>query len=209
MNNYTILSNGIIKQKNVNKITYNFDYSNKYNNYGEKGKSLAHLRYGILLGFLGRSPNSIIDIGYGNGDFLNVCVKSIKNVYGCDISDYPIPNGAKKINLSDISNIEVSCFFDSLEHFDDIYDIKKVNTDYIYISVPNCHNLSESWFLNWYHRRENEHLYHFNKESLCNFMDECGYECVYSSNFEDIVRFNPVIYPLENILSCIFKKKES
>ena len=207
MDNYIILPNGVIKQKNINKIIYNYDYSNKYNQYGDKSKSLAHLRYGVLLGFLGRNPTSIVDVGYGNGDFINVCLKSITNVYGCDISDYPIPEKSKKIEFSDISNVEVTCFFDSLEHFDDIYDIKKIKTDYIFISVPYCHNLSEEWFLNWYHRRENEHLYHFNKESLCKFMNECGYECLYSSNFEDIVRFNPIIYPLENILSCIFKKK--
>ena len=31
MNNYKKLTNGIIKQININKIEYNFDYSNKYN----------------------------------------------------------------------------------------------------------------------------------------------------------------------------------
>jgi hypothetical protein len=207
MENYITLPNGVIKQKNVNKIKYNYNYSDKYNQYGEKGIALAHLRYGVLLGYLKRNPTSIVDVGYGNGDFLRVCLMSIKNVYGSDISDYPIPENAKKIEFSDISNVEVTCFFDSLEHFDDIYDIKKIKTDYIFISVPHCHNLSNEWFIDWYHRRENEHLYHFNKESLCNFMDECGYECVYSSNFEDIVRFNPKMHPLTNILSCIFKRK--
>lgn len=208
MDNYVILPNGIIKQKNVKKIQYNYDYSNRYNQYGNKSIALAHLRYGVLLGYLKRTPTSIVDVGYGNGDFLRVCLQSINNVYGSDISDYPIPENVKKLEFSDISNVEVTCFFDSLEHFDDIYDIRKIKTDYIFISVPHCHNLSDEWFLNWYHRRENEHLYHFNKESLSKFMDECGYECVYSSNFEDIVRFNPRIYPLTNILSCIFKRKD-
>jgi hypothetical protein len=206
LENYTKLSNGVIKQLNINKIKYDYDYSNKYNGYGEKGIALAHLRYGVLIGVLGRTPKSIVDVGYGNGDFLKVSVKNVKESYGCDISDYPVPDGVKKIDFSDISNIEVTCFFDSLEHFEDIYEIKKINSDYIFISLPNCHYLSDEWFENWYHRRENEHLYHFNKESLCNFMSECGYTCIYTSNFEDIVRFNPKMHPLENILSCVFKK---
>ena len=179
---------------------------NKYNNYGDKSINLAHLRYGVLLGVLKRNPKNIVDVGYGNGDFLKVCLKDIKDVYGCDISDYPVPNGVKKIDLIDI-NTDVTCFFDSLEHFDDIYEIQKIKTNYIFISVPNCHYFSDEWFHDWYHRRENEHLYHFNYESLCNFMDECGYESIYTSNFEDIIRFNQKIYPQHNILSCVFKKK--
>ena len=208
MENYTILTNGVIKQKVINKIKYNYEYSNKYNKYGEKSIALSYLRLGILLGVLGKTPTSIVDVGYGNGDFLISCLKCVKNVYGCDISDYPIPDKVKKIDFCDISNVEVTCFFDSLEHFEDIYEIQKIKTDYIFISVPDCHFISEEWFKNWYHRRENEHLYHFNKESLCKFMDECGYECIYSSNFEDTIRFNENIHPLTNILSCIYKKKE-
>lgn len=203
--NYKRLSNGVIKQVNINKVTYDYNYSNRYNGYGEKGTALAHLRFGVLLGVLGKSPESVVDVGYGNGDFLKVCVKNIKDVYGCDISDYPTPDGVKKIDFINI-NTDVTCFFDSLEHFDNIYEINKIKTNYIFLSVPNCHYLSDEWFTNWYHRRENEHLYHFNYESLCNFMNECGYECIYTSNFEDIIRFNPIIYPLPNILSCIFKK---
>jgi SAM-dependent methyltransferase len=204
--NYEILQNGIIKQINIKKITYNYDYSNKYNNYGEKGKYLSYLRYGVLLGAIKDTPKSIVDVGYGNGDFLTVCKKNIENVYGCDISDYPLPDGCKKIRLEDISGVDVVCFFDSLEHFEDISFIKNLNTKYIFISVPWCHNLSDLWFKNWYHRRENEHLYHFNEDSLKLFFKESGYDCIYTSSFEDIVRFNPAIYPLPNILSCIFIK---
>ena len=43
LSNYTKLENGVIKQKNVNKIEYNYEYSNKYNNYGEKSNYLSYL----------------------------------------------------------------------------------------------------------------------------------------------------------------------
>jgi len=209
LENYERLPNGVIKQKHVQKIMYNYDYSNIYNSYGEKGKYISYLRYGILIGVLGHIPKSIVDVGYGNGDFLNVCKGEIPEVYGCDISDYPIPEGCIKVALEDISGVDVTCFFDSFEHFEDITFLGHLKTKYVYISVPWCHYLSDEWFQHWRHRRENEHLYHFQKESLIRHFEEYGYSCIYSGNPEDIIRKNQSITPLENILTCIFKKKES
>lgn len=206
LDNYKLLSNGVIKQLDIKKIEYNYDYSNKYNSYGEKSNYISYLRYGVLIGAIKQIPASIVDVGYGNGDFLRVCQKTIKNVYGCDISDYPPPDGCKKIMLDEIKNVDVVCFFDSLEHFEDIDFIRDLDTKYIFISVPWCHYSSDEWFKNWYHRRENEHLYHFNENSLKTFFKEKGYNCIYTSSFEDIIRFNPTVHPLPNILSCIFEK---
>lgn len=206
LENYTLLPNGVIRQIKVDKIEYNYEYSNKYNSYGEKGNYLSYLRYGVLLGVLQNTPKSLVDVGYGNGDFLKACSNTIKELYGCDLSDYPVPEGCKKINLKDITGVEVTCFFDSLEHFEDITFVKDLKTEYVYISVPWCHYISDEWFKSWYHRRENEHIYHFNKESLIKFFEESGYECIYTGSHEDIIRFNKHVHPLPNILSCIFKK---
>jgi len=205
--NYTRLSNGVIKQNIITPIKYDYNYSNVYNSYGEKGKYLSYLRYGVLIGVLQFIPETIVDVGYGNGDFLSVCTKSIRNVYGCDLSDFPVPEKCTKISIEQIHNVDVVCFFDSLEHFMDISFIKELYTKYVFISVPWCHYLSDEWFTSWYHRRENEHIYHFNDKSLQTFFDESGYDCIYTSSFEDIIRFNSLIHPLPNILSCIFKKR--
>ena len=207
MDNYETLDTGVIKQIKVEKIPYNFEYSNKYNDYGEKSNYLSYLRFGVLIAVLNKIPDSIVDIGYGNGDFLRVCKNAnIKNVYGCDISDYPVPNGCIKIDISEIKNSDVVCFFDSLEHFDDINVIKNMETEYIFISVPYCHNYNDKWFLKWYHRRPNEHLWHFNDKSLIETFKNNGYECIYTSNFEDIIRKNESSKNYPNILSCVFKK---
>jgi hypothetical protein len=212
LDNYEVLPNGVIKQKIVNKINYNYDYSNNYNNHGEKGKYLNYLRFGVLTGVLGRLPKGIVDIGYGNGDFLKVCKNAIDNVYGCDISDYPVPEGCIKINFNDINtidNIDVICFFDSLEHFDDINIIKDLKSEYIFISVPWCHYISDKWFDDWCHRKSDEHLFHFNKDALINFFKECNYTNIYIGCFEDAIRQNNQVKPLDNILSGIFKKNSS
>jgi hypothetical protein len=207
LENYERLENGVIKQVKVNKISYNYDYSNKYNNYGEKANYISYLRLGVLLGLLKKTPNSLVDIGYGNGAFLKACQTLIPNLYGCDLSEYPVPDGCKKIEFSDISQVDVTCFFDSLEHFDDITVIKNLDTQYIFISLPWCHYHSDEWFKNWYHRRENEHLYHFNEKSLIQFFDECGYDCLYTGCFEDVIRVNSSVKPDTNILSGLFVKK--
>ena len=207
MTNYETLPNGVIHQiKIVNKIKkYDVKYvDDRYNSYGEKGLQMAYLRYGYLRGVIKEPILSILDVGYGNGDFLKVCKNTINNCYGNDISQYPLPENTLFVdNLID-NYYDVICFFDSLEHFEDINFVKDLNCKYIYISVPFCHNFNLEWFRNWKHRREDEHLWHFNDGSLNNFMLEMGFVNISYSNVEDNIRKgtdNNI-----NILTGIFKK---
>ena len=207
MENYKILNNGVIHQyKLLSKLKeYNKDYINsRYNSYGEKGLQMAYLRLGHLLGVLGKIPKSILDIGYGNGDFLKVSQKIIPNCYGNDISNYPTPDNVEFVENIKEKHFDVITFFDVLEHFENIEFVKDLKCNYIMISVPNCHFFSEEWFKNWKHRRPDEHIFHFNEESLNNYFKEMGFEKISCSNIEDIIRI-----PIDNnsnILTAIFKK---
>ena len=204
--NYEILKNGLIKQINIeNQIqTYDKDYvDQRYNKYGEKGPQMAGLRFGYLIASLGFIPKSILDIGYGNGDFLKVTQESV-NSFGNDISGYPVPNKTKFIQNIFDNHYDVISMFDVLEHFEDITFVKNLKCDYIYISLPWCHNFSDKWFENWKHRRPDEHLWHFNENSIKNFFHEMGFEMVTYSNVEDVIR--TPIDENPNILTCIFKK---
>jgi len=206
IDNYEILENGLIRQiKILDKIqSYDFQYvDERYNKYGEKGPQMAGLRLGYLIGNLGYIPKSILDIGYGNGDFLKVTEQGIES-YGNDISGYPIPTGSKFVNNIFDKHYDVICMFDVLEHFEDISFVKDLSCDYIYISLPWCHNFSDDWFENWKHRRPDEHLWHFNETSITNFFKEMGFELVVHSNVEDIIRKSTDNNP--NILTCLFKK---
>ena len=147
---------------------------------------------------------SLLDVGYGNGDFLKACSSSIPYLFGNDISGYPIPRSCVYVNDILAYEYDVVCFFDSLEHFEDISFVKDLKTKYVYISVPWCYNFSDEWFKNWKHRREDEHLWHFNPISLENFMNEMGYTLVISSCIEDTIRKPVDNNP--NILTAIFKK---
>ena len=205
LDNYIKLENGLIKQDVVNKIDYNQDYiNNSYNNYGLKTTQISHLRLGYILGVIGKVPDSILDVGYGNGEFLKTCSSVIPNCYGNDITGYPIPEGSTFISDIYSHKFDVTCFFDVLEHFDDIYDIKHLKSEFIVVSLPNCHYYSDEWFENWKHRRPNEHLWHFNSQSLIKFMREIGYRLVDISNVEDVVRNNNESY--SNILTGVFVK---
>jgi hypothetical protein len=207
LQNYKILENGIIKQIKINKkIEYDQNYiKNSYDNYGEKVNYISYLRLGYLIGSLGFVPKSILDVGYGNGIFLKNAKNIIPNCYGNDITDYNLPDNIIFIKNIFSQHFDVITFFDSLEHFDDIEFIKKLNCDYILISLPWCTYKSDEWFEKWKHRRPDEHLFHFNDLSLIKFMEECGYNLINITNIEDTIRKST---EEKNILTGIFKKND-
>jgi hypothetical protein len=206
LENYEQLPNGVIQQINRSPFSYGADYSGAYNKLGEIGNRMSYLRLGYLLGVIKEIPDSILDIGYGNGSFLAAASTAIQNCYGSDVSDaYPLPNGLTYVESPYDNYYDVVTMFDVLEHFDDIYDIKNLNCKYLFVSMPWCHYFSDDWFANWKHRKPNEHLYHFNGVSLYTFMDEIGFDVIDISNIEDCIR-KPVDNN-KNILSGIFKKR--
>lgn len=208
LKNYEQLQNGVIHQKKIlNKLpNYNKKYvDERYNSYGEKGMQMAYLRLGYMLGVLGKyGINSVLDVGYGNGDFLKACMDYNLEAYGNDISEYPLPDGATFVKDILKKEVDVICFFDSLEHFEKIDFVKDLKAEFVFISLPYCNYKSDEWFKSWKHRRPDEHLWHFNFHSLKQFMKEQGYELERISNFEDTIRKST--NSDMNILSGIFKK---
>lgn len=197
---------GIIEQIDKSqKIPYDPSYSDvRYNAYGIKVDNMSHLRLGFILGSIGHNINSILDVGYGNGSFLKTCTNIIPKCYGADISGYPIPSGCEFVSDITEESYDVITFFDSLEHFEDITFIEKLKCKYICISLPWCHYYNDEWFDMWKHRRPNEHLFHFNDESLDNFFSFYKYKKINSSsNIEDTIRKST---ETKNILTAIYKK---
>jgi len=207
ISNYEQLPNGVIHQIKVNNQIrdYNQEYVNQsYNVYGEKVTQMSYLRLGYLLGVINTKPKSLLDVGYGNGSFIEACQNTIEYCYGNDINSYPLPANAEFVTDITSHFYDVITFFDSLEHFIDIDIVGFLKCNYVMISVPCCHNFSDDWFLNWKHRRPDEHLWHFNEQSLTNFFTEHNYTLVSLSNIEDTIR--KPIDDNTNILTAIFKK---
>lgn len=205
LKNYDVDHNGVIYQKEKTLITYNTEYvETRYNSYGELSNYMSYLRLGYILGALKHIPESILDVGYGNGNFLKVCKTLINNCYGNDISGYSLPEDCVFIKDITSKHFDIITFYDSLEHFENINFVKELQCNYVCISVPWCHYYNDEWFNTWKHRRENEHIYHFNETSLEKFMIDMGFELISYSNVEDSIRKSSNLD--KNILTGIFKK---
>jgi len=203
---YTKNDLGVIEQTDKNfSVAYDLSYvQSRYDTYGEQGRNMAHLRLGYIIGAMSRVPASVLDVGYGNGDFLRVCRELISDVNGNDISQYPLPEGCNFVADIHSRHFDVVCFFDSLEHFTNIDFVQNLDANYVVVSLPWCHYLNDEWFTNWKHRRPGEHFWHFNDSTLPAFMKSQGYECISLTSIEDLIRKPKDGLP--NILSAVFKR---
>ena len=205
---YEKLSNGVIVQKD-RKITMNYDEDYIVNAYSDESMfNISYLRVGFLLSYLhsrglGSKGWSILDVGYGFGHFLKICNQYGFNSFGLDVNGHDISEFAREGSLDNY--YDVITFFDSLEHFKDINFVKNLRCETLMISVPWCHYFNDDWFDSWKHRKYGEHLWHFNDKSLESFLNECGYEVVFKSNVEDVIRKPEYDYP--NILTLIAKRR--
>lgn len=206
INNYELTQDGVIKQINIEPFNYDIDYSDsRYSIFNDRG-NILNLRLGYIIGSIGKIPDSLMDVGYGNGDFLDQCKECIPTLYGNDIPPaYPLSDGITFIDDITSQEVEVITFFDSLEHFPDIEWVKDLKCKYVVISLPWCYNgHDDAWFSNWKHRKPNEHLYHFNEVTLNSFMTRHGFELINYCNIEDKVRKDKTLSP--NILTACFRK---
>lgn len=206
LENYKLTQDGIIQQIQRSTYDYNLEYTTT--RYVDKPTNdiMSYLRLGYVIGSIGHIPSSLLDVGYGSGNFLKTCQTTIPTVYGNDVQPaFPLPEGVTFVQDPTAVQVEVVTFFDSLEHFPDIEFVKELNCKYVIISLPWCHNgKDETWFSNWKHRRPDEHLYHFDESSLVKFMSRQGYKLVNYSNLEDCIRVDKNLNP--NILTGCFQK---
>jgi hypothetical protein len=209
--NYCKMTEGYLWQSKMTgpMPDYSATYSKqRYDTYTTNDR-MSELRFNLLNKVI-KSFDTVTDFGYGNGSFLHHCNLHGKKTYGYDISDYPTPVGSLKVNHVNDYEVDVMTFFDSIEHLPeqnlDVF-LKSLKTKYVCISVPWYHEeQGEEWFVNWKHRRENEHLHHFDSHGLVKLLQSSNYKVLYLGNDEDAVR-TPVD-SLPNILTVIAKKME-
>ena len=202
LDGYKYIEHGIIKRTFHISQDYGPKYQEKLLGRGQQNVNMAHLRYGYLIGNMKRLPTSILDVGYGDGEFLRVCKRNLYTAcYGSEVSDINIPDGC--VFTQDIKPFyNVICFFDSLEHFEDIDFVKHLQCNYVFITIPNCVYQTDKWFRDWKHRKPSEHIFHFNLQSISSLFFSSGYEVVDHSFIEDIIRGTG-----QDILTIIFKKR--
>lgn len=198
---------GVIVQTDHRPFVYDPKYSAIYDkaNYKRGSDILQAMRLGFVAAAHGKPIKSLMDVGYGNGAFIDFAKQHVKYVYGYDVTGVPL-DGAYV--MPELVKASVYCFWDVLEHFPDLSFIADLQCETICLSLPYCHILTEgkTWFDEKYpHRKPDEHIRHFNEISLGALMDSYGWKTVSVSGHEDVVRKS--VHGLQNILSMAFKRK--
>ena len=148
----------------------------------------------------------VLDVGYGNGSFLRQMTQNGWEAFGHDVNPTEYP-GVNQVNLPDpaktLTRYRAVCFFDALEHFETLAEVRRVSacTDWIFVTAPlppsgwpmEC-NLSGLG--NWKHWRPGEHHHFFHPRTLNEVFTwedrVTGVGAVTSlahvSHFEDVIR---------------------
>lgn len=204
--NYEVDRFGVIVQTDHRPFVYDPNYSATYDKpeYTRQSELLQSMRYGFVCAAHGEPVRTLMDVGYGNGAFINFAKQHVPHVYGHDVTGVPL-DGA--YSMPEIVKADVITFWDVLEHFPSLEFVKDLPAETVCISLPYCHFLTEGkeWFDNQYpHRKPDEHIRHFNSISLTAMMSALGWKTVSISTHEDIVRKSK--HGLQNILSMAFKR---
>ena len=205
--NYEMINNGHWHQ--IKTVGEMMKYDDNYMQYYTKmDNSMSRLRYELIIQHIGIF-RSILDIGYGDANFLQYCFNRDKICYGNDISNYSLPRGIDFVENAGDKEVDVVTFFDSLEHrpeADLVSFLNTLKTKYIVVSLPWMHqSLGPEWFKTWKHRKENEHYHHFDYIGLINLLNEANFDLIHVGNEEDVIR-KPVNH-LPNILTVIARKR--
>lgn len=205
----------IFQHPPVISCVYGKDYTAARADAYETTPLLSHLRLGFVLGAFGdfyhpfptvASPGVVedflLDVGYGNGSFLKLAAKCGFNVYGKEV--HGVDYGIREAEL-DEAEWDLVTFFDSLEHFADLNEVRKMCAKRVVVSVP-ARPASFPADLSWKHYRPGEHLHYFSQSSLVEFFEsgDLAFTCV--SYFEDIVR-GKSSHGEANILTCAFQQE--
>lgn len=208
---YSVDRYGVVHQT-TGTMTQVYDHAyvaERYDSLPDHGRGMSLLRIGYLVGVL-RSFRTVLDVGYGNGDFLasfDLWRSWGIDRYGLDVSNYPLPKGCIAASKDELcsKSWDLVTFFDSFEHIADISFVSQMRARHIALTVPMCHLVSRGveWFRGWKHRRPGEHLHHFDLRSLTAFMHANGYRYLAHQNLEDGLR--PSETTDANTLTAVFQ----
>ena len=202
---------GVLSQLKNNPIDYKEEYLQNYKEIKNKTLEMSHLRMKFIYQNC-ESVNSLLDFGSGTGELLQVASETVGETYSYDIFDKTFDH-SETLSEDQIysKQFDVVTFYDSLEHtISPSSIIEKIKSRFIIISLPWCHIKTQGipWFMSWKHRKYNEHLHHYDLNSLVSMMSFYGYDLLEVSNCEDKIR-TPYDKTLPNILTCAFKKRSS
>lgn len=214
LDNYETDRFGVIHQVAFAPIQYDRQYISYYEDKADRTIKLGYQRLGWILGLTGEIPRSVLEIGYGTGTFIEAArITGVPDCAGCDIACYPLPDGVRFVDWEEAlaHRWDLVAMFDVLEHIPDLGFLASLKTRHLALAVPYCRHRElgpegDAWFSTWRMRLPDEHLHHFDRESLVALLAHHGFDCVTLNTFEDGIRLRPGEAG-PNILSGFFRKR--
>jgi hypothetical protein len=212
--NYRMDEFGVIHQIDFTPITYDRQYLSYYEAKSDRTIKLGYQRFGWILGMLARMPQSVLEIGYGTGTFIEAAkIGGVAECAGCDIDRFPLPDGVRFLNWAEALGRawDVTAMFDVLEHIPDLTFLSQLKTKHLAIAVPHCRwrelgSGGDDWMKSWRMLLPNEHLHHFDRDALVALLAQHGFECVTLNSFEDGMRLRAGETG-PNIISGFFRRR--
>lgn len=166
---------------------------------------ISHLRLGLLKAYGQRGR--LLDVGYGNGDFVHTALRAGFDAYGNDIHRGGLLYGVNEVSLDGGREWDYVTFFDSLEHFEGLEDVRNLGTraKWIIVSTPKRPaQFPDALDFSWKHYRPGEHLHYFSVGSLTKLF--AGHDLVNVCDLEDVIR-ERLPDGSTNILTCVLERK--
>lgn len=165
------------------KPIYDIEYWNNYQKLKESpmGKALTDARIKLVKKFI-KTPEDVLDIGVGNGQFVEE--------FGCWGSDVN-PHAIKWLKSIDrYATPDYDCGFswftmwDVIEHIDIqcLIEMFKHNHKGVILSTPIYKSFDDC--IKSKHFKPNEHIWYFTTYGIIKFMEQFGYRCVEVSSIE-------------------------
>ena len=212
--NYEIDEFGVIHQIEYEPMVYDKAYISYYEDLSDRTIKLGYQRLGWVLGVMGRIPESVLEIGYGSGTFIEAAqITGAPQCAGYDIARYPLPDGVEFVGWEQAlgRSWDLVAMFDVLEHIPDLSFLGRLRARHLAIAVPYCRwrelgEAGDEWLRNWRMLLPNEHLHHFDPDSLVALLSHHGFECCTLNGFEDGIRLRQGEQG-PNVISGFFKRK--
>lgn len=204
---------GVIHQTNWTPKIYDKQYLTYYEGLRDRTIKLGYQRIGWVLGLLHRIPENVFEIGYGTGTFLEAAsLAGVAETYGYDVARYPLPEGSEFIEWEQAlgRSWDLTVLFDVLEHIPDLSFLSRLQTKSLAVAVPYCRwqEFGDEWFDGWRMRLRDEHVHHFDRDSLCKLLQHYGYRPLDLNFFEDGLRLRDGETG-PNVLSGFFLREEA
>lgn len=92
LENYHVDKFGVIHQTHWKAKIYDHQYLSYYEGLHDRTVKLGYQRLGWILGLMHRRPESVFEVGYGIGTFLEAAaVGGVPFTVGYDVARYPLP----------------------------------------------------------------------------------------------------------------------